>query len=209
MGGEVETCPECGSELRVPKLGPPPNAANGAMAGLNGAQESCANAAGFGEEGNMTRNFSCPACGSERTQKVSVAYAAGTSTGRRTAGGFAFTADGLVPVIGGGNTQTRTSLAASLAPPVRRDDYMAWIILAGMVLGFAGGVFTFDSTDSRELAGAVFFLVVVFSIFVSWLARKWAMRYNTTVYRKALSRWQRSWFCHRCGARFEPGGGRT
>jgi hypothetical protein len=58
-----------------------------------------------------TRGTRCPACGGVDTQRVQMAWAAGTSRAKGRGVGVAFAEEGLIPIVSGSGTRTQTELA--------------------------------------------------------------------------------------------------
>jgi predicted RNA-binding Zn-ribbon protein involved in translation (DUF1610 family) len=71
-------------------------------------------------KGNNCMNFDCPQCGSDNTQKLSVIYHSGTSSGTKVTIGsaLAITDYGIAPIIGSSNSNysQQTQLAKIVAP---------------------------------------------------------------------------------------------
>jgi hypothetical protein len=128
----------------------------------------------------------CPTCGSDTVQKVSVIYEQQTHTGMSSGGGvgLALTPNGLAPVVGGtsGTQLNQSLLAQRLAPPrlSRPVPKWAWVVV---VIGF------------------IFYLIPGLLLLLFWIPR---LRRGDPGAADAYAAWQRSYYCHRCGAVFDP-----
>ncbi|MDA8332731.1 MAG: hypothetical protein M0027_16295 [Candidatus Dormibacteraeota bacterium] len=154
----------------------------------------------------------CPTCHSDDTQAVPVAYHAGVSNIETTSHSGAKLGVGLVGgqlgvgVLGGGRTKTQgvslTNQAQQLAPPeemrptYRLNRRWLWGILVLVVASLLSSI-----SVILGIAVLLGFAVWLFSWRHSQSEK--AKAYNRDVLPGLLARWNRSWFCRRCGCIFE------
>lgn len=138
-------------------------------------------------------HLACPKCGSEQTAKVSIVYASGRSQiGLATIGKqFGRRGGSFVSASGG---RTESELAASLAPPVRREE-------GGGVIGFvvvAVIVAIVAIATSSWLVAVIGLGLVALAL----LGREASQKYNATHYRPLMAEWERKYLCQRCDTTF-------
>lgn len=134
----------------------------------------------------------CKRCGSDNTQRLSVAYQNGTSTinTRSNSVGVGVGSDGLV--LGSATTTTSgvstSLLAARAAPPPKKRYRVAFIIpvtiwIVAMLFGksFTGTVL--------NLTG---YAALAFSLFRTY-------QFNSQTWPQLYRHWQSMWVCHKCG----------
>ena len=134
----------------------------------------------------------CKSCGSENTQRLSVAYQNGTSTinTRSNSVGVGVGSGGL----GLGSATTTTSgtstslLAARAAPPPKKRYRSAFIIPVAIwiVAMFFGKSFTGTALNVIAYAVLAFFLFRAYQ----FNSQKWPQLYR---------HWQSMWICQKCG----------
>ena len=135
-------------------------------------------------------NFICPNCGSENIQKLQMVYQLGTAS--RSA---------VTKNQNGEESTTSeyssTSLAASVAPPTKKETaWLAMIVCAFIAVGI---VYFFRNSGWIKIIGGGFFsLCAIGCCFGSVEASKW----NETEYPTLYAQWARSFICHKCGHRF-------
>ena len=181
-------CPNCGNQVLVPKPA------------LN-----CAD-----DESNTVNNpLSCPKCGSEHTQNISIIYESGTSDISSTslhAGGFASNGKfvpGLGTSIDSGTQQT--SLAKRLSPPEKQSVFpvLGCGCLISIVLAFIGS-FAIVAMLKMDDGGIPFLIILtILAICVISMAVK-NNKFNTEEWPTLHEKWSKQYFCHKCGNIFLP-----
>ncbi len=152
--------------------------------------------------------YSCPACGSENTQRLSTAYMAGLSQFSAVTSGFGWAGG---PAGGSGWTEgtSQTQLSLFAAPPTKRSYWpgvgliaispLLSALVAEGIRRISGRVqVTFHFED---LATASFFVLAI----VACLLLVGTFRYNRRTWPMLLLRWNMSFTCSRCGRVFIPG----
>ncbi len=156
--------------------------------------------------------FDCPKCGSASTQKLSAIYEAGTATIQTgsTHLGVGLTGDGFVPVLGSSSTSgvQQSELAKRAAPPGKKGigcGEIGAVLVAPPLLGllavFLCFVIGWDSAADWVCPGVsgIGFVLLLTGLVV---AGREAARYNATEWPSLQSKWERSWYCHRCAQMF-------
>ncbi len=158
----------------------------------------------------------CPACDSENTRRAAVVWEEGTYTEQSTAttttklrsnvyGG------GQMGAVSGrqtGTTRTTTTGMSELARKVARPEPETPVRDAVQVLGIAAVSIFFGGA---AVAGIVseplaFVLMPVASVLVLyWVFTRTSrgLRYNRNELPVRLAKWDRSWWCSKCGEVFE------
>lgn len=136
--------------------------------------------------------YSCPSCGSENTQKISILYDSGTS--KSAAAGVAF--GGGAMGIGALSGYTRSSLAASISPPQKRSS--STLIFGIMVMTvFCAALLA----SSGWLCVLVVVIIGVAASILVWIGNN---RDNKRYFEPEFSEWGKRFFCLRCGRIFLP-----
>jgi DNA-directed RNA polymerase subunit RPC12/RpoP len=149
-------------------------------------------------------DMACPECGSQQTQTVSMAYAAGTSRGRTVGMGIAAVGDGLMPAMIGGKTRSQTDLARRLAPPLPRVSQGGWAGLAGILLaGMTAATMHENGIPADQFLPVAVAIVLASIVLAVWMGMR-ARAYNGSTHRKLMDQWNASWVCLRCGQRWRP-----
>jgi hypothetical protein len=139
--------------------------------------------------------FSCPACGSENTQKVSLIYASGTSSTESTTLGAGLVGHRGAVGIGSTKSSNRSALAQQYAPPLKKDvNRQGWWALFGIIPAAMIG----DACNS-DLVGILVWILIVVALLVS---TRNAMRYNRAIYPVRYEAWSKRMLCLRCGNSF-------
>jgi hypothetical protein len=142
--------------------------------------------------------FSCPECGSENTQRQSLAYAGGTAEIEDS--GIVSGSNGSASYSG---TSTASTPLAQRCRPPERPRFFAEVI--GGPLG-CGAVASWG----------VLSLLTVIGLVHDWTFKTWCVlalaiavplglfffsgwRRKAQKYPSALAEYERSWICHRCG----------
>lgn len=169
-------------------------------------------------------SFTCPQCGSESTQRLSVVHASGTSTTTSTSThvGAAFSGSRLVPAAATSTTSgvQQSTLANKAAPPSKKDEFGKGAMIASLIAapivswilaGIVGAVVNSSSGGDTgyACAGCVFFVlpvVLIVAIVVKYRDCRPSKAWNQDVYPQLLAKWERQMLCHRCGAIFDTMG---
>src|ERR1035437_3413141 len=152
----------------------------------------------------MSIKCSCPDCGSDNTQRVSLAYQAGVSTGLSlSVGGIK---GGGHKALGGGVKigGTSSDLWKSLRPP-KKKSLVRPIVNGVFLFSFAAVYIASEMINPPEpvgISGWVFLLVLI--AFGIWCIRLVIMRIksNTEVFPTLLKSWNTEFICLRCSRRF-------
>ncbi len=132
-------------------------------------------------------NLSCPICGSENTQKLTLIYSGGVSNSTtNTVGG------GVLGGIGFGATKSNgtatSALASKYAPPVKISNAGAntCTVITLILFGFENYITAF-----------AFALISVGLYALNH-------RHNSNEFPKLLADWQKQYLCLRCETTFKP-----
>jgi hypothetical protein len=148
--------------------------------------------------------YSCPACKSENTQRLSTAYMSGLSHFSAVTSGFGWA---RAPIVGGAwiTGISQTQLSQVVAPPTRRKYARGFLLLfLGPIIG--GAPFAIlehlhgPSTTYELLAASVVILLEIGA--VASLLR--AVAYNKRVWPELFQQWRSCVMCLRCGQVFRP-----
>lgn len=139
-----------------------------------------------GTEGDH-RRYDCPECGSENTQRATLAYESGTARSRAyTRGGGTHDRTEYGAVTEG---EGRTLLATRLAPPKPRR------VVAGTIGFFVLGLYVELITHSTVVLFGVWVPAAVYAV--------WAVKQNRRLAEKRRE-WAQQFVCMRCGEKFDP-----
>ena len=161
----------------------------------------------------MLISCSCPKCGSENTQRVSLAYQSGVSTSSSfSLGGFGGKGiRGLVGTIGASDSSSQ--LSDALAPPKRFSVLSAscwslfWLLAGIFFISCASGPQDSGdpSTDQSTVRTFVVLTVISFIFLLVGIYKIYqGIKFNKR-YAKLLNAWRRQYICMRCATRFDAG----
>jgi len=173
---------------------------------------------------SSARKLRCLKCGADNVQSLRVLYELGSSTTNATTLGVATTGRGLGVGVAETAGKQQTLLAQRCAPPKKpelknKGGCMAAAIGLGASLLFSAVfVAPFQDKNGQSASNVGGFLFIVVWIAVGVFYYKY---YNTNklpllqdaynkemvAYNDALARWERSYYCSRCGHFFEWIGG--
>ncbi len=161
----------------------------------------------------------CPKCSSPDIQRASMGYMAGVS--QVSGAGVGVTIDGDVGVGSYGGTQ-RTLLSQYLSPPEKRwvvlvviiiyclasiafavysciknDASFAGILAAPLFIPFIARALFVNALDQQDLL--VFILLVVAPTVAAFFFAKKNKTWNKTIYPQLMQKYNRTWYCRRCG----------
>lgn len=196
----TENCPVCGELLTVP--------GNATVSPHNESplKLSC-------------NSLSCPKCGSEKAQKISLIYEAGTSDYSSTSvhSGFLTSADGNFSGLGtslnSGTNQTK--LAKRFTPPRKKACVAAgcgclaciilpvlftFIVIILLTILGVNCTYPYDEIVIFGTPCILFLLILIISI---GLLRK-SMKFDNEEYPILKKEWEKQFFCHKCGHVFTP-----
>lgn len=148
--------------------------------------------------------YSCPACGSDNTQRLSTVYMAGVSQFSAVTRGFGW-GGGAAGGSGWTDGTCQTGLSQISAPPYKRS-YRGGLLLLffGPIIGalpFAIMEHLNGKAQVHEiLAGISVILLELCAIVL--LVR--AAVYNRTTWPSRIREWQITWICLRCARAFLP-----
>jgi len=154
--------------------------------------------------------LACPRCGSTDARTLRVIHEGGTSTSRGTATGWQQgygSQPGHVTTYSVSSTR-QTAAAKAAAPPRKRHNGVALIGLGIAVPILAVAFYYLVSTSSPASAAAYFpapvvgVIVGVALLVAGIVVAPRDSHYNSQVFPAALSRWEHTWACQRCGNRF-------
>ena len=146
----------------------------------------------------------CPECGATQIKKASLVFEQGTTSGSITGVGLGMDGESADLFLGG--TQTKSLLAQRVAPPSRPSAIplvlSALFGLLFLLIDFI--LFLNYSTTSRDMKGAVAFIIVMFGLLAVAMGAYFFLgmkRYPkaTAEYNYRLNIWNRMWVCLRCG----------
>jgi len=156
----------------------------------------------------MEKQFNCPQCGSDRTQKARVLYESGTSASKMTMAGLGVAGGGKVGVgVGAGAGTSQTELAKKLSPPVKPAlvgrRFLAWLLVAVGSFTLFNGFLLLATTTLHHKSNGVGFLIFggicAFSgIFIFKSAGR-KLKKRKVKYEEDYTKWERTWYCNRCG----------
>lgn len=133
----------------------------------------------------MVGKFCCPKCGSENIQSCQMIYQNGVSSGTYTT------------TNGNETTSTRgtqiTDLAASVAPPAKKDESTP--LGSVFVCGILAAIFFFAD---HWIVAAILALLAA----GAYETYTEAVNFNQKTYPSLYDDWLNSYTCHRCGNRF-------
>ena len=160
----------------------------------------------------------CPACNSDNTRRVAVVWEEGSYTQVSTAKTIT---KGQSSVFGGGQmgtvasrqtgtTRTETRGMTELARKVARPDPETPLRDALRILGISAVSIFFGGAVVAGIVSeplAFVLMPVAAAIVVYWVFVRTSrgLRYNRAEQPELLARWQRSWWCSKCGEVFEAG----
>lgn len=139
--------------------------------------------------------FRCPNCGSENIQKMQIVYQSGTGSRSSVT---TYENHAGYTVESETNEQSSTNLAASVAPPTKKETNFSFMIGCGIVSAyliwdlFHG--FSWFELIVGGIAGLLAFAAYENSMEVS--------AWNENEYPKLYEEWTNSFICHKCGHRF-------
>ena len=141
-------------------------------------------------------SLSCPSCGNENTQSLSLVYNSGTRSSSSTAVGVATTGHGLGVGVAATSGMSQSQLAAKFGPP-KKDQAIGsiWVLVVGIVLSIAIGATVNSETISWIIIAATF--IVAFAI------GRNAYRFNREELPRLYTEWERKLLCLRCGDVFQ------
>lgn len=147
-----------------------------------------------GEVPNMSK-FCCPNCGSENIQKMQIVYQSGTGTRSSVTtyenrAGYTMESET--------NEQHSTNLAASVAPPNKKETHFGFTIICGIVSAyFIYCLFQHFSWFDLIVGGIAGLLA-----FGGYESSMEVSAWNENEYPKLYEEWANSFICHKCGHRF-------
>lgn len=151
--------------------------------------------------------FACPLCGSTNVISAAAAYEQGTTTSKAGHVAFAFSNDGVVPVLGGSSGVQHSLVAQKLAPPKESDRAgnaaAAHVVITGVCLLIALIAGVGNDAPGAGLVGVLVVVVISGLMFAATApARKREAGEDATRYEDALRVWQATWYCAKCGRTF-------
>jgi len=154
--------------------------------------------------------LACPRCGSADARTLRVIHEGGTSTSRGTATGWQQgygSQPGHLTTYSTSST-SQTAAAKAAAPPRKRYNGVALIGLGILIPLLALGFYYLVSTSSPASSSAylpapiVGVIAGVVMLVAGIVLAPRDSRYNSQAFPAALSQWERTWACQRCGTRF-------
>jgi len=128
------------------------------------------------------KNFNCPECGSGRTKKAKVLFESGTST------------------------NASKMVAIKLSPPPKPGSTFGMVILIilGIVI-FVIGIAFFavkPPLEDRLIGSGVFFTLLGGAFVMGGYRAIIKENYKAANYKDEYAKWERLWYCERCGHAF-------
>ena len=147
--------------------------------------------------------FSCPACGSDNTQRLSIAHTSGISQLSAVTNAIGW-GRGLVFLSGHTTGTSRTQLSQLIAPPLKKGyrNGLLLLLLSPLLAALAAETmllaarYAFGAILNYEHLATATFCVIELAAMVL-LVR--AFRFNKKAWPKLLREWQMSFICQRCG----------
>ncbi len=133
----------------------------------------------------------CPNCKSEEVKTYPILFEMGTTQGDFEGIGLSLGAGMSVGGFGG-STKSQTLLAKRVAPPKPPSSNMAGV-LSLVTLLLAVGAFMGTGKEAIILGGVALVFAAMSALLI---AGHFGQRRD---YPKLVRRWQKSWFCLRCG----------
>ncbi len=153
--------------------------------------------------------YSCPECGSDRTQNVMMAYREGISSLESVhAAIFAFSdPEGFEgPLLGFSQGTSISGLAESVSPPEERSIGIGALMksmLSGFLALLAVSIMFAPSAYTISFALAMFVISVALSRSVQ-REKEQIKEYNEAIYPLLVQEWREKFICLRCGIKFKP-----
>lgn len=152
-------------------------------------------------------NVTCPHCGSENTQSIPVLMASGMSHGTIAGGGISYSGGGG---FGGHTFSGGTTNISVLArrfmlppPPSSKEGMLIIGILIAVVALFCVMIAVGISQPEPVGCGFVTGLISLPFFFIYFSDRK-TLPSRRTQWAERRAYLDRAWFCHRCGADWDP-----
>lgn len=158
-------------------------------------------------------SFTCPNCGSENTQKVSVIFESGTTTVETTSSHTAvgMSKGGFTPIVGASEKKRihQTQLATNLAPPQEKGiGGLLWLYVLAPILGFVAlfVAIVADADDTIARWACFGTTLLIFGLITWGIVRvaKEALAFNRDEWPALHEEWKSKWFCHKGGEAFQP-----
>jgi hypothetical protein len=153
---------------------------------------------------NQRIPYSCPACKSENTQRLSTVHMTGLSQFSAVTSGIGWTG---TPIFAGGWTTgiSQTQLSQVAAPPTKRTYSRGLLLLfSGPLIGaapFAIMEHLHGPSQTYELLAAIVVILLEIGAIASLLR---GVAYNKNVWPELFHKWQSCVMCLRCGQVFHP-----
>lgn len=151
---------------------------------------------------NVATEPRCPSCSSKSVQACGMGFAAGT----RTSESLGISSRGRAYFRTG---RSSSILASSLAPPRKEgaNPVFAFMLLVSLVAAafwYAkyGTPDWYGQTNQMQKWSALFFVLLILGVSLWGLIS--SSSESNREHSEAMSRWQRQWFCKKCGAIFTP-----
>jgi transposase-like protein len=152
--------------------------------------------------------FSCPRCGSDNVQRISLIYEQGSSNIQTNSTHVASFGAFNQPVVGSTVTHgsQQTHLAIKYAPPVMRDENTPPVVgvIVGVVVLIVGLAVAYNN-DGMDAAFAALGAISgpIVCVAVGICSGRDNARWNRTAGANLLDSWKRKCLCWRCGTEFE------
>ncbi len=154
----------------------------------------------------MERQLTCPECGSDSVQKAKVLHESGTSTSLSKMSIGVGTGSNVGVAEGRGRSQAE--LAKQFSPPVKpsiglMSGTVTSLIVGGIMCLIILAVYDIWHRNPRAIGGFVIVsvLIIISSIFLIKFVSK-ELNQKKTKYQEDCDKWDRLWFCNRCGHTF-------
>lgn len=178
-----------------PAHGTAPQPRSRGKACLAWVQAALSEAHGWGKR----MSFECPACHSENTNKLALAYETGLSDVKtRTSGvGIGIGGGGIGLGIGGGKTKgtAQTQASQRAAPPPKKKLVKPLLIIFVITM-----VLSLLFLSNKTMQDIITLAWIAAS--AGWVA--WAFYFNIKLWPPLKRAWDQSFICNRCGNVFQP-----
>lgn len=152
-------------------------------------------------------SYACPQCGSQNTQRLSLAYSSGLSTvDLRTGGiGVGIGSNTIIPTFGGdwSSGSVQTQLSKSAAPPSKKKYRWAlyWILVGPFLVYLPWALLEQIYGSSRMLHLLGEWTIVLVPIGVVWILWR-SLAFNRHAWPRLMRSWSRQFICLRCSLIF-------
>jgi hypothetical protein len=149
----------------------------------------------------MENRFTCPECASDSTKQAQELFESGTSTitGRMIGIGVG-TGRKVGAGIAGGKGSSQSDVVKKLSPPAEPGSTASGVIL--IITGLIIFVIAVDLLMKGEFGIGIFLMFVAGGLAVAGYKVIELVNDNRASYDDKYAKWERLWYCARCGHTF-------